>query len=140
MGAHVNTPPEVKCGCIRCGRSFGPYVLEPQSDRSIVPIDPAGGLPGLVTPEIAMKRIPLWGEVPVPVLRQWRREPMYGSTRRRKGPRTGTRLQNEFFEGRHYLRVVCKCGRNEKLGPEKLDAALFDAGGRLQLRDGVLYL
>jgi hypothetical protein len=138
MGAHVNTPPEVRCGCVRCGRSFGPYILEPQSDRSIVPIDPAGR-PGIVTPEIAMKRT-LLGEVPVPVLRRRRWEPMYGSTRRRKGPRTGTGLRSEFFEGRSYLRVVCKCRRNEKLGPEELDRRMFDGDGVLRLRDGVLYL
>jgi hypothetical protein len=139
MQTRSTTLPSVECGCARCGRSFGPFVLEPQSDRSIVPIDPAGR-PGPRTPEIAMKRIPLWGEMPVPVLRQWRWEPMYGSSRRRKGPRTGTGPRPESFGERRYLRVVCKCGRNEKLGREKLDAALFDAGGRLQLRDGVLYL
>lgn len=32
------------------------------------------------------------------------------------GPRRGTRLLVEKFEGRFYLRVACKCGRNEKIG------------------------
>jgi hypothetical protein len=120
MALHATTPPpEAECGCIRCWRRFGPYTLEAQADGSIALIDPAGRpshLPG----------------------RYW--EPRNGSTRRRKGPRTGTRLENEFFEGRSYLRVICKCGRNEKLGREELRERLFDEDGVLRVRDGVLYI
>jgi hypothetical protein len=50
------------------------------------------------------------------------------------------RLSIETFDRRVYLRVVCKCGRDEKLGREKLQEALFDANDVLRLRDGMLYL
>ena len=116
----LTTPlPEVECACIRCGRRFGPYMLEPQNDRSITLIEPAGRpsvVPGYY----------------------W--EPRYGSTRRRKGPRTGTGLQVETFSDRPYLRVVCKCGRNENLGRRKLDEMMFDDEGNVRLRDDVLYV
>jgi hypothetical protein len=116
---------EVECACRRCGRSFGRHVLEGQNDGSVVPIDPAGR--------------PMFGGDLVLGERHYA-EPRYGSTRRRKGPRKGTGLYGEYFEGRHYLRVICKCGRNEKLGRQAFDAALFDEEGRLRLRDGVLYV
>jgi hypothetical protein len=50
------------------------------------------------------------------------------------------RLSVETFDRRVYLRILCKCGRNEKLGRQKLDEALFDTNGDVRLRDGVLYL
>ena len=123
MNAHVNTSlPEVECACIRCERRFGLHVLEPQDDGSIVPIEPVG------RPAFAFAG------------KSYRWEPMYGWTRQRRGPRTGTGLYNETFGGRSYLRVICKCGRNEKLGRRKLDETLFDEDGHLRLRDGVLYV
>ncbi len=135
MAARVNTvfdpvpEAEVECACIRCSRRFGRYFLEVQNDtKEIVPVDPAGRPAGFMIPVGLFRSAPAY----------W--EPRYGWTRRRKGSRTGTGLHLELFEGRTYVRVKCKCGRNEKLGAKKLDAVLFDSEGELRLRDGVLYL
>lgn len=126
----------VECACIKCNGRFGMYVLEAQSDDTIVPTDPAGRPSAGWVPNVDWS-----GLFPVARPRRLYWEPRYGSTRRRKGPRTGTGLHLESFGGRLYLRVICKrCRRNEKLGRETLDAALFDAEGRVRLRDGVLYL
>jgi hypothetical protein len=50
------------------------------------------------------------------------------------------RLSIETFDRRVYLRILCKCGRNEKLGRELLHETMFDGNDVLRLRDGVLYL
>jgi hypothetical protein len=133
MDPHVNTifdprhEAEVECGCSRCGRRFGHYVLGAGDNEQIVPWDRTRLKPFTIV--IRGKRFVLPWQPHKP-----------RSTVQLKGRRTGTGLYLEWFAEVLYVRVVCKCGRNEKLGPEKLDAALFDAGGRLQLRDGVLYL
>jgi len=132
---------EVDFACARCERPFGRYFLEAQDDGSICPVDPSGHPFGAI-PKYGTQRVPGFGAISIIrwVPTYW--EPRYGWTRRRKGPRprTGTGLHPETFGGRHYLRVICKCGRNEKLRPEKLDAALFHPDGSLRLRDGVLFL
>jgi hypothetical protein len=121
MAARVNTPATVECRCARarCGRTFGPYTIESREDRTFWPIDHRddgfGRVLGVNT---------YLGAEGGP----------------RKGPRTGSGLHLESFESRAFLRVKCKCGRNEKLGRAKLDEVLFDAEGNLRLRDGVLYL
>jgi hypothetical protein len=135
MSQTVKAPPLVDFGCIRCERPIGAYVLEPQRDGSIVPIDPAGHpIPG------AIPDIDWTGAIPVAHTRRLYAEPRYGSARRRKGPRTGTRLSVDHFEGRWYVRVKCKCGRDEKLGARRLDELLFDTEDVLRLRKGIVYL
>jgi hypothetical protein len=47
----------------------------------------------------------------------------------RTRPRTGTGLYYEAFEDRSYIRVICKCGRNEKLGTKALGALSVSMAG-----------
>lgn len=120
MAVRVNTPqPEIECACIRCGRPSGPYRLEPGEDGGLWPIDHRDDGFGRVL------GINFY---------------LGGEDGARKGPRTGSGIYVESFGSRPYLRVKCKCGRNEKLGRRKLDETLFDDAGNLRLRDGVLYV
>ena len=120
MAVRVNTPPEVECGCIRCGRPFGSYTLELGEDGGVWPIDHRDDGFG----RVLGVNFYLGGE-----------------DGPRKGPRTGSGLHVESFGSRPFLRIKCKCGpRNEKLGRARLDETLFDAEGNLCLREGVLYL
>jgi hypothetical protein len=117
----------VECGCARCGRSFGPYVLDADDDGSIFPWDRARLAPVVIT---------FWGKQ---IISAW--QPQDGSSRQLKGPRVGTGLYGETFEGRRYVRVICKCGgRGEKIGMTKLAALMFDDDDQLRLRDGVLFV
>jgi hypothetical protein len=120
---------EVECACIRCRRQFGDYILVTQDDGSTLPFDPAGHpwFPKDLPPALQLLQRPDW-------------EPRLPSTRRPGNPRVGTGLHIERFGDRTYVRVICKCGRNEKLGSRKLHETLFDDEGLLRLRDGVLYL
>jgi hypothetical protein len=126
MATLVNTPTTFECRCARarCGRTFGPYSLESAEDGGLWPIDHRDdGFGHVLGVNVYL------GAEDGP----------------RKGPRTGSGLYvesfgSESFGFRAFLRVKCKCGRNEKLGRAKLDETLFDAEGSLRLRDGVLYL
>jgi hypothetical protein len=114
----------VECRCTLCNRSFGPYVLH-ADDGYVFPWDRA---------RLAPIAIAVWGKQ---IMLPW--QPEEDSTRHLKGPRTGTGLYMETFEDRLYVRVVCKCKRRgEKIGMAKLQALMFDADGRLRLRDGAL--
>jgi hypothetical protein len=125
--AYTDTDTVVECRCARCRiRSFGSYVLDADDNGSIFPWDRA---------RLAPVAVAIWGKR---IVLPW--QPQDGSTRQLKGPRTGTGLYGETFEGRRYVRAVCKCGRNEKIGMAKLDALMFDADGALRLRDGVLMI
>jgi hypothetical protein len=131
MPNDVNTAPTdtdivIEFRCAQCGRTFGPYVLEADDDGSVFPWDRARLAPVAIA--IRGKRIVL----------PW--QPQDGSTRQLKGPRTGTGLYGETFEGRRYVRVICKHGRNEKIGMAKLDALMFDADGRLRLQGDAVRL
>jgi hypothetical protein len=117
---------ECRCARSRCGRSFGSYVLDADDDGSIFPWDRA---------RLAPVAIAFWGKR---IISAW--QPQDGSSRQLKGPRVGTGLYGETFEGRRYVRVICKRGRNEKIGMAKLAALMFDADDQLRLRDGVLYV
>lgn len=124
MATHANNKVQVECGCIRCFRPFGPYTLEGAEDGGLWPIDHRDDGFGRV---LGVNTY------------------LGAEDGRRKGPRTGSGLYvesfgSESFGFRAFLRVKCKCGRNEKLGRTKLDEALFDGEGNLRLRDGVLYL
>lgn len=81
--------------CRRCGRRLGSY--EGASDPD--PFSLMGGL------ELNNDR---WPSLDVPK--------GFGI----RGPRTGAGLYLESFEGRSYLRMRCKCGRNEKVRPWKI--------------------
>jgi hypothetical protein len=120
MNALVNIPLlEVECGCMRCRRPFGAYTLERGEDGALWPIDHRddgfGRVLGINT---------YLGAEDGP----------------RKGPRTGSGLYVESFGSRPFLRIKCKCRRNEKLGRRKLDEVMFDSEGKLRLRDGVLWI
>jgi hypothetical protein len=134
-------PPEVLFGCERCSRSTT-YVLEPQPDGSLWPIDPAGQPTNIIFAEVDMVQVLTGESVPVPRVKRLVRQPLYGSTKRRKGPATADwpRLRSERFDGRTYLRVTCKCGRNDKLGQQKLDELMFYADGTLRLLDGDVHV
>lgn len=124
--AHIDSDIVVECRCAGCGRSFGHYVLHADDNGSVFPWDRARLAPVKVA--IRGKRFAL----------PW--QPEDGSSRHLKGPRTGTGLYGETFEGRRYVRVVCKCGRNEKIARAKVDALMFDADGRLRLQDDAVRL
>jgi hypothetical protein len=120
MAARVNTPTTVECRCARCERPFGPYTLEPAEDGALWPIDHRDDGFG----RVLGVNFFLAGEKP------------------RKGGRTGSGLYVESFGSppRAFLRIKCKCCRNEKLGRHKLNEKMFGGDGALRLRDGVLYL
>jgi hypothetical protein len=118
----------VGCGCDQCRRRFGEYILVVQDDGSVLPWDSidTAWFPMDLPWALQIFQEPDW-------------KPRLPSNRVQGNPRRGTGLRIERRRGRTYVRVVCKHGRNEKWDAAKLTEKMFDAPGKLRLRDGVLY-
>ncbi len=82
----------VPCRCRRCGRALGMYR----------PVFGDGAPLRLVEPPEVYSRWSAVGEA-------------------ERGPRTGAGIYLEGFEDRFYIRVRCKCGRNEKIALGKFE-------------------